>query len=214
MPPRRKYEMTQRAQQFQRTRLRIVEAALDLHGSVGPLRASYAAIAERAGVERKTVYNHFPTEADLFRACSAHDRATNPFPDPRPWRLLRDPAERMRVGLSELYSHFRETESRWANILRDAEVSPLVRQGAEYRYAYLRDVRDVLAAGWWDVGGQQRARLLTAIGLAVDFYTWRSLTRTQAADHATAVELMIGMARCSVAGGAAAGGAVPPADHR
>ena len=43
-----------------------------LHTSVGPARTRSCAIAERAGVQRHTVYAHFPDEASIFRACTGH----------------------------------------------------------------------------------------------------------------------------------------------
>jgi AcrR family transcriptional regulator len=186
--------MRRRAELKDQTRRAIVDATLELHGQIGPVATSYALIAERAGVERRTVYNHFPTEAELFRACASSYRDTNPFPDPEPWRKIHDPEQRLTRALTELYAHYRETESRWANILRDAEVQPLVRAGATYRHDYLRQVRDVLATGW-HARGTRRTQLLQALGHAVDFYTWRSLCQEQHADHETAIELMLAMAR-------------------
>jgi AcrR family transcriptional regulator len=186
--------MRKRAELKDQTRRAIVDATLELHGQIGPLRTSYAAIAERAGVERRTVYNHFPTEAELFQACSSRYRETNPFPDPEPWRKIADPEQRLRAGLAALYAHYRETELRWANILRDAEVHPLVKLGAKYRHDYLQHVRDVLAVGW-QARGTRRTRLLQALGLAVDFYTWRCLCESHHADDEVAIELVLGMAR-------------------
>ena len=70
--PKRKYELKKRADEMAKTHLRITEAAIELHGTVGPARTTLSAVAERAGVERRTLYRHFPTEADLFAACSTH----------------------------------------------------------------------------------------------------------------------------------------------
>ena len=69
--PKRKYELKKRAEDMAETHLRITEAAIELHGSVGPSRTTLSAVARRAGVERRTLYRHFPSEADLFAACSA-----------------------------------------------------------------------------------------------------------------------------------------------
>ncbi len=77
------------------TRLRITEAAVELHGTIGPARTTLSAVAERAGVQRHTVYRHFPTEADLFAACSGHYFTANPWPDPEPWRTISDPQQRL-----------------------------------------------------------------------------------------------------------------------
>ena len=193
MSGKRTYVMRRRAERRDETRRAIVDATLELHGEIGPVATSYALIAQRAGVQRKTVYNHFPTEAELFQACSWRYRDSNPFPDPKSWLEITDPEQRLQRGLSELYAHFGESEARWANILRDAEVHPLVRAGAKYRHDYLQRVRDVLAVGW-RARGARRTRLLQALGHAVDFYTWRSL-RQQGADDETAIQLILGMVR-------------------
>ena len=93
---KRKYELKQRAQRQAETRQRIVEATVALHTSVGPARTTISAIAAGAGVERHTVYAHFPDEQTLFRACTAHWQAEHPLPDPAPWLELADPEERLR----------------------------------------------------------------------------------------------------------------------
>ena len=43
-------------------------AAFELHATVGPAQATISAVAERAGVERHTVYRHFPDKASLLGA--------------------------------------------------------------------------------------------------------------------------------------------------
>src|SRR5215813_5484399 len=103
MVEKRKYELRKRAEEMAETHLRITEAAIELHGSVGPSRTTMSAVAERAGVERRTLYRHFRTEADLFAACSAHYFAANPFPDLDAWRAIRDPHERLERALGDLY---------------------------------------------------------------------------------------------------------------
>src|SRR3954469_20083307 len=87
MPPAttRKYELKKRAERQAETRRRIVEATEELHRTVGPARTTISEIAERAGVQRLTVYNHFPEERELFAACSAHFMAEVPPPSPRDW---------------------------------------------------------------------------------------------------------------------------------
>ena len=66
----RTYRKVKRAEDEQRTRARIVDAAEALHAEVGPARATISAIAERADVTRATVYRHFPDDESLFLACS------------------------------------------------------------------------------------------------------------------------------------------------
>ena len=82
----RTYTLKRRAEQQAETRQRIVEAAVDLHGSVGPAQTTFSMVAERAGVQRHTLYAHFPDERSLFLACSGLALERDPLPDAAPWR--------------------------------------------------------------------------------------------------------------------------------
>ena len=127
-PTKRKYELKKRADEMAETRRRITEAAVELHGTVGPARTTLSAVAERAGVQRHTVYRHFPSDAELFAACSTHYNTANPWPDVGSWRAISDPRQRLRRALDELYAYYERTEPMFSNILRDAESStPSVR---------------------------------------------------------------------------------------
>src|SRR5687768_1721577 len=108
--PRRRYEKKARATQEQETRQRILEAALELHGSLGPSRTTISAIAERAGVRRATVYRHFPDERALFVGCSGLSRERNPAPDPGLWAAIADPADRLASALEEIYGWYERME--------------------------------------------------------------------------------------------------------
>jgi len=189
----RKYEKKRRAESEAETRRRITETAVELHGTVGPSRTSISAIAELAGVRRSTVYRHFPDEAALFDACSSHWAAANPLPDMGAWALIEDPDERLRSALDELYAFYRSTERMLENLLRDEETVPLVKEHfAGYR-GYLAAARDVLLRGRVR-GGRHRDQTRAAIGHALAFPTWRSLTREQGLNDAQAVELMCRLA--------------------
>src|ERR1051326_8862225 len=122
MSDRRKYELKKRAERLQETRRRITEATVELHRPVGPAATRISEVAKRAGVQRATVYNHFPDDARLFAACSAHWRALHPAPDPARGAEIPDARERLRVALRDLYAWFRETEPMTANVLRDAQL--------------------------------------------------------------------------------------------
>ena len=191
----RKYEMKRRAQRQEETRRRIVEATVELHKTVGMARTTISAIAEKAGVQRLTVYRHFPDERALFSACTGHWRAANPLPDPAPWTQVADPEERLRVALAEVYAYHRRTEPMMANVIRDAQVHPLTREMAEPSFRHWERMRYVLATGW-GVEDELLGLLLAALGHALDFQTWRSLARQQGLDDEQAIELMVGMVRC------------------
>jgi len=191
----RKYEMKRRARRQEETRRRIVEATVELHKTVGMARTTISAIAEKAGVQRLTVYRHFPDERALFSACAGHWRAANPPPDPASWTRVADPEERLRVALSEVYAYHRRTEPMMANVIRDAPVHPLTREMAEPYVRHWERMRYVLATGW-GVEDEQLALLLAALAHALDFQTWHSLVRQQGLNDEQAAELMVGMVRC------------------
>ncbi len=149
LPPRRKYELKKRAEQVAETHLRITEAAIDLHGTVGPARTTLSAVAERAGVERRTLYRHFPTESDLFAACSTHYFSANPWPDLAGWRAIRDPQERLEQGLDELYAYYERTEPMLSNVLRDAELVDFARDAVAPLHAYLEEAAEILTDRPW-----------------------------------------------------------------
>ncbi len=205
--PRGKYKLKKRAERQEETRLRIARATLELHEILGPALTTRSAIAERAGVTRPTVYSHFPDELSLGKACSSLEMSDNPLPDPRPWQEIADPERRMRVALGELYAYFRRRERLWTNILRDQEM-PLANDDPEAQEAdaeimepiflHWERMKETLAAGWGK-SEESPGLLLSAIGLALDFQTWRAMARTQDLSDEQAIELMVGMVR-SVAG--------------
>jgi AcrR family transcriptional regulator len=185
----RPYRQKLRAEHKAETRQRIIESAVALHLERGPAQTSINAIAERAGVNRVTVYRHFPDARTLLEACSAHARRLNPPPDLDRWREIDDPRARTEVALTQLYDYFRRTEAGWSNVLRDAELAPVVKEMAEERrLAYLREARDVLLAAW---PKRRRPLLRAVLGLAVDFRTWQTLARREELDDRTAVALMV-----------------------
>jgi AcrR family transcriptional regulator len=186
MPGKRAYELRKRADQVEETRRRITEATVELHRTVGPAATQISEIARRAGVQRVTVYNHFPDESALFAACSAHWRALHPAPDPAAWLPLSDPGERLRLGLGELYAWFRETEPMMANILRDADIVPAMRPFVDQGVGgYLEAVRRILGGSIRArVRGRRRARIDAALHVATDFHVWRSLAALGDADAA------------------------------
>jgi AcrR family transcriptional regulator len=188
----RRYKLRKRADAMQATRRRITEAAVELHGSVGPARTTISAVADRAGVQRQTVYRHFPTEGELFAACSQHFYEGNPWPDPGRWRAIADPAERLTIALDELYAYYERTESMWTNVLRDETLVDSVASALTAFWAYLDEAADAVAAGWGARGGRRHV-LLAAARHAVDFRTWRSLAHDGEVSRAAVVDLASAM---------------------
>ena len=189
---KRPYRMKRRAELQERTRRRITESAVELHGTLGPSRTSISAVAARAGVRRSTLYRHFPDEAALFAACTGHWVEANPQPDLTRWAAIEDPDARLRAGLAELYAYYRHTEGMLANVLRDEARMPIVaRMLASYRDFLARAV-DALMAGRRE-RGHARRHVRAAIGHALAFSSSRSLAREQSLDDTEAAELMCGL---------------------
>jgi AcrR family transcriptional regulator len=173
MRTKRPYRLKKRAESMAETHLRITEAAIALHGTVGPARTTLSAVAEQAGVERRTLYRHFPTEADLFAACSSHYFAANPWPDVDRWRAIKDPEKRLVRALDDLYAYYERTAPMLRNVLRDAELVEMARDAVVPLRRYLEDAADALLAGRPARG---RRRLLGAsVRHALAFSTWHSL---------------------------------------
>lgn len=188
----RQYTLKKRAEKQAETRRRIVEATVALHTSVGPGRTSISAVAERAGVQRHTVYAHFPDEAALFAACTSHWNAAHPFPDPDRWETIADPSERLARALRDVYDWYAEVADDMEVIVRDAATVPAVAAYADARNRQLAGLADRLASG---LGRSKGVR--AAVGHALAFDTWRSLVRREGLTNAQAVRLMLDFAEAA-----------------
>jgi AcrR family transcriptional regulator len=186
---KRPYRMKRRAELEEETRRRITESAVALHERLGPAQTSITAIAELAGVRRSTVYRHFPDEDALFAACSSHWRSLNPPPDPAAWATVVDPAARTEAALRELYEFYGRTDRMYESLFRDEALMPAVRRRLRDFHAFLRAASDLLMTGR-NLRGAAARRTRAAIGHAVAFPTWRSLTQEQGLPHDDAVALM------------------------
>ncbi len=181
----RTYTLKRRAEQQAETRKRIVEAAVELHSSIGPAATTISMVAEKAGVQRHTFYAHFPDERSLLMACSALAQERDPMADAEPWRAIADPSERLEVGLRAIYDRFERNASLTACVLRDAEHHPLVREISALRYGpSIATYREVL-------GEKLNAKQRALLGLALSFFTWRTLTRDGGLKQDAAVAAMV-----------------------
>lgn len=192
----RPYRLGRRAEHRDETRRRIVEAAIELHRTIGPAATTVSEIADRAGVGRVTVYRHFPDELALARACSGLYFERRPLPDPRPWRAIADPAERLRTALRETYAYHRENEPMLAHVLADARDHPVL---VPY-HEHWRRAAEALLSGW-RLRGRDRHVLRAALALALSFDTWRVLARDHGLTDEEGAELMVRLTRdCESAG--------------
>jgi AcrR family transcriptional regulator len=181
----RAYTLKRRAEQQAETRKRIVEAAVELHASIGPAATTLSMIAEKAGVQRHTLYAHFPDERSIFMACSGLAYERDPMPAAEAWRDVASGTERLTVGLTTIYEWFARNESLLSNVLRDVAQHPLVQE--------IQKLRAVpVIKGWHDVlGADLEPAQRPILHLALSFHTWRSLVRESGLDTAGAVKAMI-----------------------
>jgi AcrR family transcriptional regulator len=186
--PLRTYRMGRRREGLDAMRQRIAEAAFELHATVGPAQTSISAVAERAGVQRHTVYNHFPDLGALFRACTEHGMRVTRVPEAAPWLAIGDPVLRLRRGLGKLYAYYRANSRLLGNVVRDMALLGEI-GGSEAFVERMTELFGALAAGWPDDEATTRVRM-AAIGHAMSFETWRSLTGSGLSD-AEAGDMMV-----------------------
>jgi AcrR family transcriptional regulator len=186
---KRRYELKARAEAQQATRARIAAAAAALHEEVGIAKTTVADIARRVGVQRLTVYNHFPDLQALLPACSAHWFAAHPLPDLESALALEEPAERLRAVLTPLYGWYRETMPIQQRVLGErATVPELDAWMAQSADPILAELAASLSSGF------DRPEAHALVALALDFWTWKRLDG-EGLDDAAAAELMTGVVR-------------------
>lgn len=182
--------MKRRAESQAETRQRIVEAAFDLHGTLGPARTTFSKVAEQAGVQRQTLYAHFPDERSLYLACSAHHLDRDTPPDPAGWSDIPDREQRLKRALGEIYGWYERNAAVTGAVLRDAETNEALRDVMRMRFG-------PVLAGWAsslsDGSNNPEARAL--LTLALGFHTWRTLTQEAGLGSGAAAETMASVIR-------------------
>lgn len=192
---KRPYTLRERARSQEATRRRIAEAALKLHSTVGPTATTISAVAELAGVERLTVYRHFPDQDALFTGCSSLHFERDPPPDPASWQSIRHPEQRLRTALGELFAYNRRNARLLANLRRDIDALPAL-VAKRLASASSRSA-EVLMDGW-GARGSKRRRLRAVLRHAVEYETWRSVVQDGVLTDAEAIELMVGLVRLAL----------------
>src|SRR5678816_3168716 len=181
----RKYTQIRRAEAQAETRRRIVEAAVELHSTVGPAFTPLSLVAERAGVQRHTLYAHFPDERSLFQACSGLVFERDPLPDATPWQAISVPSERLRAGLRAIYRWYARNAEMSARVLRDAESHALTKEMSDLRMG------PALAAYGEVLGARLDARQRALLRVALGFFTWRALVSEAGLSPDAAVDTMV-----------------------
>lgn len=183
---KRRYTQKKRAEARDGTRERIVVAAVELHEELGPAQTTISALAERAGVQRLTVYRHFPDEVSLIAACSSHWRERHPLPDPARWAGLGDADEQARTALTALYVYYQANQRMLASIHRDEPLVPAVREPLGHMRELIRDICDSLT-----LARSGPPALRATLRHAAQFTSWQSLER-EGLDDGEKADLVMG----------------------
>lgn len=178
----RKYKKTKRAEQQEHTRERIVEATVALHEELGPANTSIKAIAERAGVQRLTVYRYFPDDISLFQACTSHWLSFNPPPDIAVWQEIEGAKEKTAKALLAFFKYYRDTETMWAGAYRDVGDIAALREVLKGFEEYIDQVRDGLLEPW-KLAGKSKQQLSITLRHCLRFASWQSLKREKLKDQ-------------------------------
>ena len=181
----RPYTLKRRAESQAETRQRIVDAAIALHRERGPAATSVSQVAALAGVQRNTLYAHFPDERSLLLACSGQTLERDPLPDAAEWATLPDRRQRLAVGLGAVYAWYGRNADLVGCVLRDAETHPPVREIVALRWAPAQaDIEAVLGDGL-------RPTPRALLKLALAFGTWRTLVHDGGLAPEAAVAAMV-----------------------
>ncbi len=182
--------MVKRRDKVEETRRRIAKATYELHATIGPAFTTISLIAERAGLPRQTVYRNFGTHLELFRSCIAFGLDMHPLPDPTPWQSIKDPRERLHVGLTQLYEWFEASEPVMTNSLRDFGAVQESAEAMQPVGEVFQRIHETLCQGW------EGARVSPLLSLAVDFATWKKLRRENGMASNEIVEMWSDLVRC------------------
>jgi AcrR family transcriptional regulator len=192
---KRAYHLNRRATSQNETRQRIIEATVHLHQLLGPTKTTISAIANRAGVERLTVYRHFPDDKTLFSACTSHYLSLNPPPDPTRWMAIIDPAERLRTGLNEIYAYHHLTEPMFTQSASALEEIPVLREVLRPFFEYWGRVQEILCSPW-ETTALANPQVRVIVSHAIKFQTWRSLVKEHHLSNVQTVDLWMSVVGC------------------
>jgi len=192
----REYKMRKRADAWQQTRERILQATMQLHDEQGVAPTTFSDIARRAGLGQATLYRHFPTLGDLVQACGGHVwqemRPPTPPAAAAAFEGLGNLTERLEKLVDEIDAFYRRGAPRLALAGRDRELVPAldhfltaVEAGVQ---AY---VEEALAPS------NPTKRTLDVVAAMMSFPVWQRLRRIELSDRKSK-QLTLSMIQCAM----------------
>ena len=194
---RRPYHQSRRAERTDETRTRVLDAVAALQEEVGPSRTTVSSIAERAGVQRLTIYRHFPDDRLRLEAGTSRWLSAHPLPGPPSPRDAPDPVTATEAALLNLFAYYRRTTRMWTSAYRDRAEVTEVGTPVALLEARLASIGDGLFHSWSSEVGGLEARAL--IGHALRFSTWQSLAE-EGLDDEQMVRLFVDWLTAAAAG--------------
>lgn len=179
----RSYKLNERARAQAETRQRIVEAAVQLHEELGPRATTVSAIADRAGVQRLTVYRHFPDDAAMFHACTTHWNERNPAPDRALWVEETDPMARARAAVGAFAAYYRRTRGMWTVAYRDGPSIEALKEPMSHYADYIDAVANDIAEPF-GATGEAKARIFETARMVLRFPVFDGLASDGLDDEA------------------------------
>jgi AcrR family transcriptional regulator len=162
--------MNTRAAASEETRLRIVDATVQLHNEQGISGTSMQDIADRAEVALATVYRHFPTVDDLVPACGGRNLELNPPPTPAVFEDFESGEERVSALVAALHANYARGMRTYEVGFAEAVTMPVVARFMDEFSAYVGELVATAAAPY--EAGETQLKL--AAGLC-NFRVWRAL---------------------------------------
>ena len=186
---KRSYRMVARADAARATENRVLEEAVAAFTESPYEVVSLEAVAERAGVTKRTVLRRFGTKEALFVTAMAHAA------DVMMRRRNEAPIGDVAGAVSSVIGQYEEWGPNRLRLLsqedRIAVVAEHVAGGRAYHRAWVERTFGPLLAG---VTGPARRRRLASLVMLTDVYTWRLLRRdlglSRADTERTLVELI------------------------
>lgn len=99
------------------------------------------------------------------------------------------------MALRQVYAYNRANESAWTNILRDLPTLPALIEANKPTFEQFARMHATLAIGW-QAQGSNRQLLVAALAHALEFQTWKSLTRQQRLEDEQVIELFVRLVLC------------------
>ena len=183
MKTKRAYSMTTRAESAERTRLRILDATVELTGTTLVSDISLEKVAAAAGVSVQTVLRRFDNRDGLLDAAGEHARKVV--------------ADERRVPVGDVDAAVRTVVAHYER-RGDAVVLLLAQEHADQRIRAITDEGRRFHGGWVEevfapylpAGRAARDERIALLVVATDVYTWKLFRRDQGASRAVTEQRM------------------------